>query len=160
MERSGDMYNYKKSDRTGLYLGIHSGDNSYKDRMVKIMNNYDVKVDQWSHLLDVPKEVIHSIFGDEDLHLSDKEINTIEHRLIFLEEGFSIMNSMDRIRLLIQSILVEEYKFSVESLSKYAEVPVEILIKFLSGKDNIEKNDLVHICVNLQMLVNILKSKV
>ena len=145
-----------------INIGFSSqnSNNYIKEIMFTAMEMFDIKIEQFSKLLGISSEKVQKILNDKPCILSDEEINIIDYRSTFISEGFSLMEAKKRIKLLIKSFLIDEYNFSYESLSKYAEVPYEVFNTFYNSDEEIESRYLINICVNLQMLINILKSKI
>ncbi|MFT8323081.1 MAG: HTH domain-containing protein [Bacillus sp. (in: firmicutes)] len=142
-----------------LSIELPSTDNNdyLKEKMLKMMEKFHIEVEQLPKLLGISSEKIKKILEDEPYEWKKGEIELIEYRSLFLTDGFSIMNAKERIKLLIHSFLIEEYQFSYRSLAKYAEVPDEIFHTFYTTDEEIESHYLINICVNLHMLINILK---
>lgn len=139
-------------------LNTHTGENNNVNFRAEILNairSFEISQEQLSGLLSVSSEKLEKILNNEDVHLDLSEERLIDYRVSFLSEGFSIVEPLARLRMIIDSVLIDRYSFSHESLAKYSNVPFEVFEHFYNGGD-VEKKYLVNICVHLQMLVFVL----
>lgn len=151
------MNNY--GERKEITISVESAEdgNEYKYAYLKIeiqkaIEKFQIKIEQLPLLLGIPIEKIENILQDEPCVLKKEEESRASHRLVFLAEGFSSIDETERVRLIVNSILVEQYHFSYESLAKYADVPYDILKDFCENRMEIEPQYAGNIYVNLLML--------
>ena len=74
-----------------------------KDKIIKAIQEFDVKQDQFHKLLRLSEEEIEAILSDE-MDASDAyNLEGVLHRTIFLSEGYSHHTPYERIKLIINS---------------------------------------------------------
>lgn len=123
-----------------------------KELMQESIEKFALNIEQFPELLGIPTEKVNNILQKNTSTLSDEEISRINHRLTFLSIGFSFIEETERTRVLINSILLEKYRFSYETLALYADVPCSKLKSFCNNSSQIESKYIIKICVNLLML--------
>lgn len=131
------------------------GFNSFlKERILAVIENFHVNENQIPKLLGISTEMVKQVLqgNQEEIILTDEEISIILHRTIFLTEGYSLLEPQERIKTLIASPLKDEYGFTDKSLAAYAGVPYKVFDTFYYQNEEIEKEHLVKICLNLFML--------
>lgn len=135
-----------------------SRDNNHniKEKLDLVIKNFQVKAELLHGLLGISSDKINKILQNESCALTNEELAIIGYRLPFLCEGFSIIDPRERIKLIIDSVLIDEYHLSYESLVSYAG-PYDVFNKFYND-EKIESNYLITICVNLLMLFFVLKN--
>ncbi|GKU85304.1 HTH domain-containing protein [Niallia sp. NCCP-28] len=144
-----------------LNIELLSENNRHEYMQAKIkeaIKNFQLKEEQIPKLLGTSAEKTAKLLQGEPCELTEEEMAVIDYRLIFISEGFSLMKAKERIRLLIGSFLIKEYQFSYKSLAAYAEVPYEAFVNFYNGDQEVDDQYTINICVNLQMLVYVLKN--
>lgn len=106
------MNNY--GERKEITISVESAEdgNEYKYAYLKIeiqkaIEKFQIKIEQLPPLLGIPMEKIENILQDEPCVLKKDEESSVSHRLIFLAEGFSSIDEAERVRSIVNSILVE-----------------------------------------------------
>lgn len=144
--------------RHDISISLGDNNNYIKEQLLKITKKFHVDAENLPDLLGVSSEKIKKILQDEPYQLSDEEEQRINYYLAFLAEGFAIIDANERIKVIIDSVLIDEYNFSYESLAAYANVPYEVFKSFYDDNAKIETKYLINICVNLLMLMFVLKN--
>lgn len=123
-----------------------------KKAMQMAIERFHVKIEQLPDLLGISMEQVENILQDNPCLLEPEEDFRVVRRLIYLSEGITGTDEIERARAIVNTVLVDHYHFSHESLAIYANVPYEFLKSFCENNTQIESKYLIKICVNLFML--------
>lgn len=128
------------------------------EQIKNVINKYHVAFEQLPQIIGLDKQIIEQLLNEKPCKLTKDQMRLLKYRLAFLVNGFSMMDPLERTRLIITDVLIEQFNFSYQSLAEYANVSVNALEQFLEGK-NIESKDINNISVNLLMLNFVLNNR-
>ena len=121
----------------------------FREQFQELIKKYNLRLQQLSKMFDIPINDIENIMKDS-ISITNEKFEEIEYKLTMLNFGFNDFNAKDRVKSILNSLLVE-YEITTESLSKIINVTEKELLDF---KDDqlLERNIEIEICVNIILL--------
>jgi len=120
-----------------------------REQFQVLIKKFNLGLQQLSKLFDIPINEIENIMNDS-ITITNEKFEEIEYKLTMLNFGFDDFNAKDRVKSILNSLLVE-YEITTESLSKIINVAEKELIDFKEDQ-LLERTIEIEICVNIIML--------
>lgn len=121
----------------------------FREQFQELIKKYNLRLQQLSKMFDIPINDIENIMKDS-ISITNEKFEEIEYKLTMLNFGFNDFNAKDRVKSILNSLLVE-YEITTESLSKIINVTEKELLDFKEDQ-LLERNKEIEICVNIILL--------
>ncbi|MEY9974850.1 plasmid maintenance system antidote protein VapI [Lysinibacillus sp. RC46] len=140
--------NQKKVEISFLTNGPIQSD-YIREQFQVLIKKFNLGLQQLSKMFDIPINEIENIMNDS-ITITNEKFEEIEYKITMLNFGFDDFNAKDRVKSILNSLLVE-YEITTESLSKIINVAEKELIDFKEDQ-LLERTIEIEICVNIIML--------